>query len=157
MGSDVEKVTLSHLKAIKMAWENNKLRAKHGLPQIPAMIVEDDLSLELTGMWENADASGHSITLHDVFEALSAQYENWELCQLSMTCFTENQCFDFITEMAEGLGHKRVVLSRKSRGRHYALWGAVAYVVSPRGQGSILDMLCPVDGRIGGKKLKTCL
>ena len=92
MGSDVEKaVTLSHLKAIKMAWENNKLRAKHGLPQIPAMIVEDDLSLELTGMWENADASGHSITLHDVFEALSAQYENWELCQLSMTCFTENQ------------------------------------------------------------------
>ena len=66
-------------------------------------------------MWENADASGHSITLHDVLK-LSVRSTNWELCQLSMTCFTENQCFDFITEMAEGLGHKRVVLSRKSRG-----------------------------------------
>lgn len=150
MGTDVEKaVTLSHLKAIKMAWENNKLRAKHGLPQIPAMIIEDDLSLELTGMWDNADVSGHSITLHDVFEALNAQYENWELCQLSMTCFSIEECFDFITDMAEGLGHKRVVLPRKSRGRHKSLWGAVAYVVSPRGQARILDMLWPVDGKDG--------
>jgi hypothetical protein len=169
-------VTLSHLRAIKRAWEDNKARAAKGLPQLTALIVEDDLSLELAVMWKippsriaprSASAGAHSIgdpvahmgetiarppprklsiTLYDVFRELALANKNWEICQLSMTCFWMGECKTFVAEMAEKLAEGHIVLPRKSFGRHGSLWGAVAYAVTPKGQARILDMVWP-----GGK------
>ena len=144
-GKDVEKaVTLSHLRAIKRAWDDNQLRAKHGLPMMASMIVEDDISMELTGLWKNAAPSRRSITLYDVLRALEDEHTGWELVQLSMTCFTGDQCEAFIAEMAGALVHNAVVIPRKSRKQHKFLWGAVANLVSPKGQARILNQLWPM-------------
>ena len=47
-------VSVSHLAAIKTAWDDNQGLANHA--QRDALIVEDDLSLELTGLWKNSIA-----------------------------------------------------------------------------------------------------
>lgn len=157
-------VTLSHLKAIRQAWEDNKIRAKKGLSKRTAIIVEDDLSMELVSMWkippsrvvpqyppakligtnfEKKERHTHSITLHDVLQDLEKTNKNWEICQLSTTCFFEHECYAYAAEMATALSEHHLVLQRQSNGRHRALWGAVAYAVSPRGQAAILDRLWP--------------
>jgi hypothetical protein len=141
---DVERaVTLSHLRAIKRAWEDNQLRSRYGLPMVPAMIVEDDISMELVALWKNEDASRRSITLHDVLQALEVEHPGWEIVQLATTCFTVSECKTYILEMADALKRNIFVLTRKSRKRHTNLWGAVANAVSPKGQRRILDRLWP--------------
>lgn len=154
---EVEKaVTLSHLRAIKMAWDYNQARALNGLPPVLSIILEDDVSMELTRLWKTPTPSSqisgekdpfpNGITLADVFRALNDKNEDWELCQLSQTCYAHSDCIRFVTEMAESLIYGNAVIQRQSKTIHASLWGAVAYVLSPRGQARILDKLWP-----GGK------
>ena len=144
VGREVERaVTLSHLRAIKRAWEDNQLRAKHGLPMVSAMIVEDDISMELVALWKNANPSRRNITLHDVLQALEVGHVGWELVQLATMCFFKGECETYIGEMGTALKKSIIVLPRESRWRHAHLWSAVAYAVSPKGQRMILDRLWP--------------
>ena len=148
-------VSLSHLKAIKQAWDDDHVRREHGLLGHDAIIVEDDLSLDLLRFWElpiptvtdsdaiTLTARSKGLTLSDVLESLHNQKEdNWEICQLSITLYWSFS--KHLSELASKLSKGSVVLPRRSK--HHDLWGAVAYLISPRGQARILDILWP-----GGK------
>jgi hypothetical protein len=66
-------VSVSHLAAIKTAWDDNQGLAKQA--QRDALIVEDDLSLELTGLWKN------NITLTPAGVSRDAKRGNCAVCR----------------------------------------------------------------------------
>ena len=86
-------------------------------------------------------------TLFDVTRALDLESPKWELCQLSVTCYPDSHCDFYIAEMFKALTDGKPVIPRQTW-KHQALWSAVAYLVSPRGQARLLDVLWP-GGRNG--------
>ena len=147
---------LSHLSLLSLS-----LPPPLSLRYKDAIICEDDLSIELAALWkrpvplspagrERKRREGTSgrpgATLADVLAELHRWTPDWELCQLSVTCFTASECRSLLPQMANALTDGRLTVIRSQLRNYQLLWGAVAYVVSPKGQARILDALWP-----GGK------
>ena len=56
-------------------------------------------------------------------KALHEKNEDWEICQLAVTCNSDEDCEKYIVDMAESLVRNEFVIPRETIGGHRSLWG----------------------------------